>query len=349
MYSNYKYEIGLDLHKDFSMMAVIKDSGEFLGYDKVPNTIEHFDIFVKKYPGAKRITFESTRNFYWLVDYLKSKKIDYIMSNPFLNRAIAHVHAKNDKYDSKILADLTRCNLIAKCYLPDKQIRDLRELLSQRSKFVKTSTQLKNKIHLLLIKFNYRSEYKYIFGPNGVKWIESCNLPEVYKEMLWDNYEMLQVCKIKIDEYHIKIKNRIYKHPYYKLISSIPGFAIIHSATIISRIDDINRFKNVSAFIRYSGLSVNTRESADKIKYGHLNRQSDKYLRTSFVEGALLTIKKDPGLTAFYDHLRGQKGHGCAIVAVARKIARSAYFMLKNNSTYKHRKIQPKWMEKNSS
>jgi transposase len=269
------------------------------------------------------------------------------MSNPFLNRAIANVHAKNDKYDARILAHLTRTNLIATCYVPGKSIRFLRELIAQRAKFVRMSTQLKNKIHLLLCKYNYKSQYQYIFGPNGKKWMENSPLPDGLAGLLEDNLSLLNVFEKISKDYYDKIKSRIIHHPYYQLLKTVPGISIIHGASIISRIDDIKRFQRVGSFIRYAGLSINTRESADKLHLGHINRKSDKHLRTAFIEAAHSTIKKDPGLCSFYDYLRKQKGHGCAIVAVARKLARSAYFMLIKGTDYKFRRVQRQWLDKN--
>jgi hypothetical protein len=132
----------------------------------------------------------------------------------------------------------------------------------------------------------------------------------------------------------------------YRILNSIHGIAVIHAGTIIARVADIDRFPTVEGFTRYAGLAVNTRQSADRTTYGHLSRQSDKYLRTTFVEAAYLVIRHDPGLRAFYEYLRAQKGHGCAICAVARKLARSVYWMLKNSTPYRVRRIQPQYVPK---
>ena len=150
----------------------------------------------------------------------------------------------------------------------------------------------------------------------------------------------------RIEFYYIRIKDRVENHPYYKILTSVHGFGVIHSATIIAQVADINRFPALKGFIRYSGLAVTTRASADKITYGHLNRQSDKYLRTTFVEAAHLVIRYDPGLRAFYEYLRAQKGHGCAICGVGRKLARSVCWMLRNSTPYRVRRIQPQYVPK---
>ena len=338
--SPYNYEIGLDLHKEFSMLALVNAQGTCLRYDRIENIPEYLDRYFSQIIGSFRVTFESTRNWYWLADYFQQRNIPFILSNPALNRAIAHIHAKNDKYDARTLAQLTRAELIAECYVPTQEIRILRELLYHRQRLLHVRTKLKNRIHVTLAKYNFRAPYHYIFGPHGVKWIESCPLPDPMNRIVSELLTIIAELNPRIELYHDRIKERVEHRSDYKILSSIYGIGVIHSATIIARIADIKRFPTIEGFTRYSGLSVNTRASADKITYGHLNRQSDKYLRTTFVEAAYLVIRHDPGLRACYEYLRAQKGHGCAICAVARKLARSVYWMLKNTTTYRIRKIQ---------
>ena len=78
---------------------------------------------------------------------------------------------------------------------------------------------------------------------------------------------------------------------------------------------------------------------------GHLNKRSDKLLRTAFIDAALVAMKKDPGLCQFHDYLLNCKGKGIARVAVARKLARSAFFVMLTGKPYKFRMIQQKYMK----
>jgi transposase len=183
----YDFEIGLDLHKEFSMLALIDREGRCLQYQRLDNVPEQLDHYFSQIQGTFRVTFESTRpalREYWLADYFQLG-IPFILSNPALNRAIAHVHAKNDKYDARTLAHLTRAGLIAECYVPDKVTRTLRELLYHRQRLLQIRTKLKNRIHVTLAKYNFRAPYKYIFSPHGITWIDSCDFPEAIKAIIF--------------------------------------------------------------------------------------------------------------------------------------------------------------------
>ena len=166
----YETEVGMDIHKMYSMFGVVKCDGNVVSYDKVSNDTRLFDRFFSRFAeGTFRVTLEATRGISWVIDYFDRKNIPYIVSNPFLNRAIANVHCKNDKYDARTLADLARSNYIARCYVPTKPIRELRDLIAHRAKLVVITTKLKNKVHDVLAKYNYVQPISDIFGVSGIQ------------------------------------------------------------------------------------------------------------------------------------------------------------------------------------
>jgi transposase len=344
MDKQFYYEIGLDLHKNHCQVAIVDRKGTTYKQVKIPNNPQILDIFFSSLDKPFRVTFESTRNYYWLADYLNEKKIPFVMANPYLNRMIATVHAKNDKYDAQALANLTRTNLVAKCYVPDKKIRYLRELVRHRASLIKMRTLVKNKIQTLLCKYNLKAPYHYVFGAKGRTWIENEALPPLVKLLLDENLSVIESIDTRVHFIYERIKVRVLKHPYYRILTSIPGIGLIHAATLIAEIADISRFRNPNSLVRYTGLSVNTFASADVIHSGHITKQSNKYIRTALVEAVPHVVVKDPGLRCFFGYLKAKRGYAIASVAVARKLCRSIYFMLKKKSVYKYRKIQEAWV-----
>ncbi len=73
------------------------------------------------------------------------------LSNPAKTRAIASAKIKTDKLDAIKLADLLRGGYIAECYVPDRRIMDLRELVRHRAALAIMRTKLKNKIHSVMV------------------------------------------------------------------------------------------------------------------------------------------------------------------------------------------------------
>jgi hypothetical protein len=54
------------------------------------------------------------------------------LANPLKKRDIAEARIKYDKLYASILADLAGADLISKCYVPDKYIREIRTLIRHR-------------------------------------------------------------------------------------------------------------------------------------------------------------------------------------------------------------------------
>lgn len=340
----YDLEIGMDLHKKYSVFGAVNPDGKVLSVDRLSNDTRIFDQYFSRLPSQRvRVTVEQTRGVSWVVDYFDVKKIPLVVANPFLNRAIANVHCKNDSYDATTLANLTRGNFTATCFVPSGKIRQLRELISYRQRLVRISTKLKNKVHDILSRYNYLEPYAGMFGPKGRQWLQEQRFSELHRDILQQTLDLLNQFAPRILALEKTISGRVRDHRYYRRLMSVPGIGQLGTAIVISRVEDITRFPKVHKFVRYAGLSVNTRESGDRLHLGKLNKKSDRQLRSVFVTAAVEAVRKDPGLAQFYEYLLASKGKGIARVAVARKLARSVYFVMLKDKPYRYRQLQAKW------
>ena len=79
-----------------------------------------------------------------------TEALNVVLSNPVKTRAIASAKIKTDKLDAVKLANLLRGGYIAECYVPDRRIMDLRELVRHTVALVRMRTKLKDKIHSIV-------------------------------------------------------------------------------------------------------------------------------------------------------------------------------------------------------
>lgn len=155
--------VGMDLHKNYLQIALMNDNGKVIKNSKVDNSIgeisKFFDNINKRKEGKKknndnlRVVMESSCVWYNIYEYLtEERNLDVILSNPIKTKAIASAKIKTDKIDAVKLADLLRGGYIPECYVANKQIRELRELVRHRIALVRMRTKLKNnKIHGILL------------------------------------------------------------------------------------------------------------------------------------------------------------------------------------------------------
>ena len=86
---------------------------------------------------------ESSCVWYNIYEYLSEERnLDVILSNPIKTRAIASAKIKTDKLDAVKLASLLRGGYISECYVPDKKIMELRELVRHRMCTGKNENQI---------------------------------------------------------------------------------------------------------------------------------------------------------------------------------------------------------------
>jgi len=84
--------------------------------------------FFAKHTEAS-VAVESTMNWIPFYENLESLGCSVVLSNPLQTKAIASARIKNDKVDSRVLADLLRTNLLPTAYIQPREIRDLKELV----------------------------------------------------------------------------------------------------------------------------------------------------------------------------------------------------------------------------
>jgi len=140
--------------KKICVVCIKDEDGTTLTEIKFSNNKEGFNhLFSVVGEPEARAVMESTGN-YWLQLYgaLEVQGIDVILADPRKTRVIAESNLKTDSVDAAMLADLLRANLIAPCYVPPPEVRDIRALIRERMSLKKECTRVKNRIHSLLAK-----------------------------------------------------------------------------------------------------------------------------------------------------------------------------------------------------
>ena len=91
---------------------------------------------------------------------------------------------KNDKVDARVLASLLRGGLVAECYVPPRDVRELRALVRHRVQLVKSAGMVKNHVHSLLDRYGFRREFSDLFGKAGLEWLKRLELKPLDRLLL---------------------------------------------------------------------------------------------------------------------------------------------------------------------
>lgn len=328
--------IGLDIHKHFTFGVAKSEKGEELGRSKFDNSEKNFDVFLAQFkPEETLIVMESTGVWEFIYDLLEARGYKIKLANPLKTKAIAFARVKTDAIDASTLADLARANLVAECYVPNKEIRKLREITRQRKTIVKGETQVKNKIHALLTKHGIKIPYVTLCD-KAKSWIIAEIKEPMLKQSLSIYIELLKQYESQLKIIEFRIKEIAKQDSKMKLLMTIPGVGNVRAVEIIAEVGEFSRFETADKLCSYAGLVPGIRQSGDVIKVGRLIQQASKHLKYSFIEIAMVFLRgnKESKLKSFYIHLRQSKGHQKAICALARKLCCIAYAMIRDNRKF---------------
>jgi transposase len=327
--------IGVDLHKKTCYVTVMNLDGKIKKQTEISTDDKIVSKFFKRYSDVP-VAVESTMNWIPFYENLESLGCKVSLSNPLQTKAIASARIKNDKVDSRILADLLRTNLLPTAYIQPRKIRDLKELVRERAHFVQMRTQIKNKIHSLLFKTNNRHDFTNLYGKAGMKWLSGLELRDVYRQELDRYMETLKHLNEQADKISAIIENTAKLDFDCQLLMTIPGIGYYSALMIKSEIGDIYRFRSAAKLCSYAGLIPSTYASADKVRTGRITKRGSKWLRRTLIDAVTSGSRNHNRIGAFYKKLKKSKGTGKAKVAAGRKLCSVIHAMLTDQVPFKN-------------
>jgi transposase len=334
-----KYNIGVDYHKRFTYFVVKSSKGVVLKNGQVINKKDHVQKFLEGFTSDSAAVLESCRNWCVMHDWLEDIVDEVVLANPYKVKAIAEAKIKTDKIDASILSDLLRADLVPRCYVAPKNVREMRNLLRERIYFVRMRTMTKNRITTIFDRYpEEKAKFKTwtdLFGKKGRVQLESINMSESDRAIVNRELDYIDSINTFIKDIETVIKENFKLSKNAQILKTIPGIGEFFSMLIDAEIGDINRFKNEKALACYAGLVPSTYSSGGTTHHGRLIKHSNKLLRWAFIEAIIPAIRSDEKLRFEYDLLRSRMNWNKAKAAMGRKLLTIAFHCLKKKQKYK--------------
>jgi transposase len=327
--------VGLDVHKKFIQGCILDENGKVVLEQKFKSEPHSMDMFLLNVSKDSKIVLESCSCWQYVYDYLDDAEYkDLHLANPLRVRLIAESRKKTDKVDAKALANLLRVNLLPESYAPPLSVRYERQITRHRLSIVRLRSDVKRKIHALLLRHGIEYEFSDVFGKAGIKYLYSLDLPECDRFEL-DNYvKTIEFLTERVNETQERVEEYANHSPQSRLLMTIPGIDYYSALMISAEIGDIRRFNTAKKLISYAGLNPSISQSGEKCYTGHIAKQGNNNLRWILGQCANVAVMNDSRLALFYQRIKKCKRHNIAITATARKILTIIYAMLKNNTKY---------------
>jgi transposase len=120
-------------------------------------------------------------------------------------------------------------------------------------------------------------------------------------------------------------------------ITTIPGIGNILGAMILGEVGDIDKFSSAKKLVAFAGLDPVIFQTGNyKNKTGPISKRGSPQLRSALFMAANVARQNDENLGTYYKvKIENGKHHKSALNALAAKLLRIVYWVLKNDKEYK--------------
>ena len=321
----------IDLHSTNSVTVLIDEQDEVVYQKRLPNDLPLILEQLSPYASSiQGIVVESTYNWYWLVDGLMGKGHVVHLANTAAIQQYEGLKYTDDHSDARWLAHMLRLGVLPVGYIYPKEQRAVRDLLRKRGQLVRQRTANLLSIQNLIT----RSTGSSING-NRIKRLSA----EEVEGILTDadvalaakaNLSVMRSLEAEIVRLEKVVKERVKLKPAFRYLLTVDGVGEILALTIMLETGDIRRFFTVGNFASYCRCVGSEKVSNGKRKGSGNTKNGNKYLAWAFVEAANFAVRFNPQIRRFYQRKKAKTNGIVAIKAVAHKLARACYYIMRD-------------------
>jgi transposase len=159
-------------------------------------------------------------------------------------------------------------------------------------------------------------------------------LPEDVALALKANLAVVHTLEAQIDKLEQRLQEKVRLRSEYRLLKTVPGIGEVLATTVMLETGTLSRFAAVGNFSSYCRCVDSTRTSNNK-KKGEGNRKNgNKYLAWAFIEAAHFALRFCPEAKRFYERKKAKTNAIVASKALAHKLARACYHMLREQKPF---------------
>jgi len=359
---------GMDIHKDNITACILTSNGkEIQTFSTKTVFLLQLIDWIKQHE-CTHVAMESTGVFWKpIVNLLEAEGIEFLVVNAQHMKALPG--RKTDVKDSEWIAKLLRHGLLKASFIPDRNQRELRELVRYRRSIIEERARQHNRIQKVLEGANIKlsSVVSDIMGVSSRDMLHAIADGEDDPEKL-ANFAR-RTMKRKKDELELALHGYVNPHqrlmiktilthidflseqivildqeiatrvtPFHddvERLDSIPGIATRMAEQILAEIGTNikKQFPSAAHLCSWAGLVPGHNESAGKRKSAKA-KNGNKYLKSALVEAAHSVAASKNYLGAMYRRTAARKGRKRAAVSVAHAMLRIAYYLLTREEMY---------------
>jgi transposase len=308
--------LGIDIAKQRVEVALLVEGKvKNKSFKNAPDGFEALALWLRKL-GIQQVSacLEATGNYGEdLAIYLHEAGHTVSIVNPARIKGFAQselTRTKTDKVDAGIIARFCLAMNPESWVPPSPEIRSLRALVRRAGSLIEMRSQEKNRLS---------------------------TAHESVTPLIKEHIDYLDK---EIKKVRDQIADLIDRDPNLRqkkdLLASIPGIGKATIAALLSELDNLGKFTHVRELVAFIGLAPRETLSGSSIKgKPRLCKTGNARLRKALYMPALVSIRYNPMMIAFYNRLKEKGKNGKVIVcAIMRKLVHVIFGVLKSGKKY---------------
>jgi transposase len=330
-----KLYCGIDLHSNNSVIVLSDEEDKVIYQRRLANDL---GIILGKlaphHDSVAGVVVESTYNWYWLVDGLMEAGYPVHLANTAAIVQYEGLKYANDESDARWLAKLLRLGLLPEGYICPKEERSIRDLLRKRSQLVHQRTSNIHSVQNLLSR-----NLGYSLNANRVKRLTSVQVEKMVPNAeralaINSNLIVMHTLDDMITLLEKRTLSLVKLRPEFELLMTVSGIGKILGLTILLETGDIGRFSKVGNYASYCRCVGSEHTSNGKRKGRGNTKNGNKYLAWAYIEAANFAIRYNPTIKRYYQRKYARTNRIVAIKAIAHKLARACYYILRDQVSF---------------
>jgi transposase len=334
--------IGIDLAKNVFQVCLLGEDNKVISNKKIPRAkLLHT---LRQLPESIPVAMEACGASHHWARQLQDMGMEVKLLPAQHVKAFAG-HQKNDAIDALAICEAAQRPSIHSVPVKTIEQQDIKALRCTRQQWVDHRTALGNQIRGL------STEYGVIFSRSLAQL--RCHLPEaaedeknglssIMRQRLREAYQELCDYDVKIKTIERQLHMLCQQQSNYRPLLEIPGIGPLISAALISELGDGSQFSNGRQMSAWCGLVPRQHSSGDRTVSLGITKNGNQQLRTLLIHGARAVVFRrhadGGGLSRWISGLVERRGKHKAIVALANKLARVCWAVIRSEQSYNQKR-----------
>jgi transposase len=325
--------MGLDQHRaQISAEWIETVTGEVSRARVAPADRAAVRKFVAQFKGVGlEAALEATTGWRFVVEELERVGAEVHLAEPAEAAALKgkKKRAKTDWADARHLRELLLIGRLPESWIPPAHILDLRARVRTRHLLSHQRCEWQQRMQAVLYHHGFPRQ-RNLLTTERRQWLADLQLPVAARQQLTIALQMIDVIDTQLVPFDRELRAYGRRQTGCRaLIDRLYGVGELTAVTILAELGDARRFANSRDAVRYGGLDITVYQSDEHRAPGHLSRQGPPALRWALYEAAQVARHPASPDRQYYLQLAERIGGNRACLALARKLLKRCYHILK--------------------